>query len=92
MKIQPLGTHNYNPNLKGNEKLCKYAVTSLIAGSSLFMLSNAIDTLNISRNTKKSDIGLIDMTASVLAIFGTVTGLFGIAKNESSELDEEQNS
>ena len=95
MKIQKIEMQNYNPSLKGKtreaNKLSKYAITSLIASSSLFMLSNAIDTMKTSDSTDKTGIGIIDWAASALTLFGTITGIIGISKNKNSELDDTSN-
>lgn len=88
MKVQSIGTNHYNPAIRGNRtetnKLCKYAITSLIASSSLFMLSNAIDTIKPNESVNS----FVDMIASVLAIFGTMTGISGMEKNKNSKSGE----
>jgi len=88
MKIHSIKDKFVNPLIKSNNKLCKFAITSLIASSSMFMLSNAVDTFTSSKENQKQNIGLLDSTASVLAIVGTLTGIIGITRIENSELEE----
>ena len=87
MKILPINnnyTQNKNTNFKSANKFCKYSITSLIASSTLFMLSNAVDTFKsekIGRNVTEK----VNTIASVLGIAGTALGIFGIEKEENDE-------
>jgi hypothetical protein len=90
MKVLPIN-NNYsqakNTNFKSANKFCKYSITSLIASSSLFMMSNAIDTYRsdkIGRNVTEK----VNTVASILGIAGTVMGLFGIEKLDKEDSDE----
>lgn len=87
MKILPINnyTNNKNTNFKAANKFCRYSIYSLIASSSLFMLSNAIDTFR-SDNTSKETAGVINTTASALGIIGTAMGIFGIEKEEKNNM------
>ena len=86
MKILPINnyTNNNNTNFKAANKFCRYSIYSLIASSSLFMLSNAIDTFKSSELTKETT-SVINTAASVLGIAGTAMGIFGIEKEESHD-------
>ena len=88
MKIQAVNNYNYdrNTNFKGANKFCKYSIHTLIAGASLFILSNAIDTFK-SGETAKQVTEKFDIAASLLSIAGTALGLFGIEKLEYKNKD-----
>lgn len=80
MKVLPIN-NNYdlkNTNFKAANKFCKYSINTLIASSSLFMLSTALDTYK----PEKTEIitSAINPIASVLTLAGTAMGLFGIEK------------
>ena len=95
MKIQSINNNyqrvnNYkNTNFKAANKFCKYSILSLLASSSMFMLSNAIDTF---KPEKANNVftGTLNTAASVLTLAGTAMGLFGIEKIENEELDEKE--
>ena len=82
MKISSINQVDNNNNIgfKRASKMTRYGVITLIAASSLFMLSNAIDTFNyeekghLSRN--------IDIPASILGILGTFISWIGLEKDE----------
>ncbi len=86
MKILPINNYSNdkNTNFKSANKFCKYSIGSLIAGSSLFMLSNALDSFKSDKISKKTT-NSINIAASILGIAGTAMGLFGIEKLDNNE-------
>lgn len=85
MKIQPVANYNYqnNTNFYGVNKFCRYGTVSLIASTSLFMLSNAIDTFKHEEVADKKSY--IDAVASILGVAGTYLGIFGLEKAENHQ-------
>ena len=83
MRVLPINNYsnNQNKNFKGVNKFCKYSIRTLIASSTLFMLSNAVDTFKPEKVSNDS-IGFVNTIASVLGIAGTALGIFGIEKEE----------
>ena len=79
MRVHPVRNYNYqnNTNFQGTNKFCKYSIGTLIASTSLFMLSNAIDTYKNEGTAVKS---YIDAFASILGVTGTYLGIFGLEK------------
>ena len=89
MKILPIN-NNYsqskNTNFKSANKFCRCGVLSLIASSSMFMLSNAVDTFKPEKMSAVSST--LNSAASLLTVAGTAMGLFGIEKIEDKENNE----
>ena len=90
MKVSQIN-NNYskaqNTNFKSANKFCKYSIASLIASSSLFTLSNAVDTFK-SDKIGKNVTEKVNTFASLLGIAGTAMGLFGIEKLDKEDSDE----
>lgn len=86
MKVQPISNQNYNRNTSfhGVSKICKYGVGSLIASTSLFMLSNALDSFK-SENINKQTVTCLNTIASILGIAGTGMGMFGIEQSKNNK-------
>ena len=84
MKVMPVGNQYYknNTNFHGANKVCRYSIGSLIASSSLFMLSNAIDSFH---HENKNTVTVMNTIASVLGIAGTCLGLFGIEQVDNND-------
>ncbi len=84
MRVLPINNYsnNQNKNFKGVNKFCKYSIRTLIASSTLFMLSNAIDTFKPEKVNKDS-IGFVNTVASLLGVAGTALGILGIEKEEN---------
>lgn len=74
--------HQNNTNFHGANKVCRYSIGSLIASSSLFMLSNAIDSFH---HENKNTVTVMNTIASVLGIAGTCLGLFGIEQVDNND-------
>ena len=85
MRILPINNYsdNRNINFKRANKFCKYSINTLIASTTLFMLSNAIGTFKPEK-VKKDSIGFVNTVASVLGIAGTALGIFGIEKEDKN--------
>lgn len=89
MKILPINNNysqNQNTNFKSVNKFCKYSIASFIASSTLFMLSNAVDTFK-SEKVSKEVTSSANTVASLLGIAGTFMGIFGIEKIDEKNED-----
>ena len=81
MKILPINSYSDSKNLscRGANKTCKYGITALIASTTLFMASNAIDSFEQQEpKTEKTTLKYMDTAASVLGILGTGLSILGI--------------
>jgi len=79
MKVLPINNINQNIKFEGANKTCKYGIAALIASSSLFMFSNAVDSFNKEETkTEKTALNYVNTAASVLGILGTGLSLLGI--------------
>lgn len=85
MRILPINNYSNaeNTNFKSANTFCKYSISSLIASSSLFMLSTALDTFKSKEAEKITST--ITPIASGLGIVGTALGLFGIEKLDEKD-------
>ena len=81
MKVSSVNNFDNNINFKRTNKITKYGVNTLIAASSLFIISNAIDAFDF-ENNKNSISKNIDFSASMLGILGTFMSLVGIQEDE----------
>ena len=82
MKVNTVSTFNSsNFTFKHASKMTKYGVSTLIGASSLFMLSNAVDSFNYEDNTNSLS-QKIYVAASILGISGTFISLIGLDKDE----------
>lgn len=90
MKVLPINNYNYqkDTNFKGANRFCKYSIRTLIASTTLFMFSNAVDTFKPEKVNK--ELGYVNSIASVLGIAGTCLGLFGLEKAEHDEKNEKE--
>ena len=85
MKIHSINQVDNNNNIgfKRINKMTRYGITTLIGASSLFMLSNAIDSFNY-ENNKHTTSQVIDTAAAILGITGTFMSLIGLKKDEEN--------
>ena len=83
MPINNYTNNQNNINYKGANKLCKYSIRSLIASTSLFMLTTAIDTFKPEKEGKA--VTALNTIASTLGIAGTAMGIFGIEKIDEKD-------
>ena len=86
MKVNCNYSQNQNTNFKSVNKFCKYSIASFIASSTLFMLSNAVDTFK-SEKVSKEVTSSANTVASLLGIAGTFMGIFGIEKIDEKNED-----
>ena len=96
MKVLPVSNDiNFNHNIKfeGANNTTKIGLAALIVSSSLFMMSNAIDSFEKQQTTeqKSSGFGFLDGVASIAGIVGTFTGLLGLKQDEEDEKNSGKN-
>lgn len=90
MRVLPISNNNQNnTGYKGASKICKYGVSSLIASSTLFMLSNALEPAKSDLINEKV-IGCMKHIASVFGIAGTALSLFGIEQVEQQDKTDKE--
>lgn len=83
MKIQSINVQNTSHvNCKSASQMTRYGVGALVASSSLFMFSNAIDSFDNQGVVEKR---MINSTASALGIVGTFLGIVGIKDDEDDD-------
>ena len=92
MKICSINRYDNNQNIgfKRSSNATKFGVSTLIAATSLFMLSNATDSFYSENTTTKKSLN-INIPASILGLTGTFISLIGLKQDEEDEENSNRN-